>query len=230
MLHNDGEHMNYQDTSNTIKEILKLETSPVSVKLFENEEEAKSILEKTESIMHCQAIITASKGYSFYGSGTEIGCQIGAGILGLNEISEDTLNGTKFNQMNVTSTQENGKKLIDSVPKYDKRIEAIGYMPLEKTKIKPDVIVIIAKPRQIFDLIRANAYPEGKKMDNSVGGTQSLCGDIVINSIITNEAHISFGCMGSHMATELQEDQVIIGIPISKLEEITNSLKIQNQR
>ena len=46
MLHNDGEHMNYQDISNTIKEILKLETSPVSVKLFQNEEEAKSILEK----------------------------------------------------------------------------------------------------------------------------------------------------------------------------------------
>ena len=101
---------------------------------------------------------------------------------------------------------------------------------MEDTKIKPDVIVIIAKPRQIFDLIRANTYQEGKRMDNSVGGTQSLCGDIVVNSIQSNQPHISFGCMGSHVATELAEDQVILGIPISKLEEITNSLKIINQR
>ena len=101
-------------------------------------------------------------------------------------------------------------------------------MPLEDSKIEPDVVVVIAKPRQIFDLIRANTYQEGKRMDNSVGGTQSLCGDIVVNSIQTNAPHISFGCMGSHIATELQEDQVIIGIPISKLEEITNSLNIIN--
>ena len=179
--------------------------------------------------IHCQAIITASKGKSFYGTIAEIGCPIGAGILGLKKLPEKILNGSQFDKMNVTSSQESGKALIDSVAK-NNTIEAIAYMPLEDSKIEPDVVVIIAKPRQIFDLIRANAYQEGKRMDNSVGGTQSLCGDIVINSIQTNEPHISFGCMGSHMATELSQDQAIIGIPISKIEEITNSLTILHKR
>ncbi|WP_303737756.1 DUF169 domain-containing protein [Methanobrevibacter millerae] len=147
--------------------------------------------------------------------------------MGLKELPEKILNGSQFDKMNVTSSQESEKALIDSVAK-NNRIEAIAYMPLEDSKIEPDVVVIIAKPRQIFDLIRANTYQEGKRMDNSVGGTQSLCGDIVVNSIQTNEPHISFGCIGSHMATELSEDQVIIGIPISKLEEIANSLNIIN--
>lgn len=219
--------MNYQEISNIIKESLNLKTSPVSVKLFEKEKDAEEIFEKTNKTIHCQAIINASKGKSFYGTIAEIGCPIGAGILGLKILPEKILNGSQFNKMNVTSSQESGKALIDSVAK-NNTIEAIAYMPLEDSKIEPDVVVIIAKPRQIFDLIRANTYQEGKRMDNSVGGTQSLCGDIVVNSIQTNDPHISFGCIGSHMATELSEDQVIIGIPISKLEEIANSLNIIN--
>ena len=219
--------MNYQEISNIIKKSLNLKTSPVSVKLFEKEKDAEEIFEKTNKTIHCQAIITASKGKSFYGTIAEIGCPIGAGILGLKKLPEKILNGSQFDKMNVTSSQESGKALIDSVAK-NNTIEAIAYMPLEDSKIEPDVVVVIAKPRQIFDLIRANTYQEGKRMDNSVGGTQSLCGDIVVNSIQTNEPHISFGCIGSHMATELSEDQVIIGIPISKLEEIANSLNIIN--
>ena len=219
--------MNYQEISNIIKESLNLKTSPVSVKLFEKEKDAEEIFEKTNKTIHCQAIITASKGKSFYGTIAEIGCPIGAGILGLKKLPEKILNGSQFDKMNVTSSQESGKALIDSVAK-NNTIEAIAYMPLEDSKIEPDVVVVIAKPRQIFDLIRANTYQEGKRMDNSVGGTQSLCGDIVVNSIQTNEPHISFGCMGSHMATELSQDQAIIGIPISKLEEIANSLNIIN--
>lgn len=54
--------------------------------------------------MHCQAIITASKGKSFYGTSKEIGCPIGASILGLKDIPEKILNGSQFNKMNVTST------------------------------------------------------------------------------------------------------------------------------
>ena len=228
MLHYGG-CMNFSEISNVIKESLNLKTSPVGVKLFEKEENAQEFFEKTDRTMHCQAIITVSRGKSFYGTADEIGCPIGAGVLGLRELSEKILDGTHFDKMNVTSSQESGKALIDSVAK-NKRIEAIAYMPLEDSKITPDVVVIIAKPRQIFDLIRANAYQEGKRMDNSVGGTQSLCADIVVNSIQTNEPHISFGCMGSHMATELSQDQAIIGIPISKLEEITNSLTILHKR
>ena len=98
--------MNYQEISNIIKESLNLKTSPVSVKLFEKEKDAEEIFEKTNKTIHCQAIITASKGKSFYGTIDEIGCPIGAGILGLKELNEKILNGSQFNKMNVTSSQE----------------------------------------------------------------------------------------------------------------------------
>ena len=127
--------MNYQEISNIIKKSLNLKTSPVSVKLFEKEKDAEEIFEKTNKTIHCQAIITASKGKSFYGTIAEIGCPIGAGILGLKKLPEKILNGSQFDKMNVTSSQESGKALIDSVAK-NNTIEAIAYMPLEDSNLK----------------------------------------------------------------------------------------------
>ena len=101
--------MNYQEISNIIKKSLNLKTSPVSVKLFEKEKDAEEIFEKTNKTIHCQAIITASKGKSFYETIAEIGCPIGAGILGLKELPEKILNGSQFDKRNVTSSQESGK-------------------------------------------------------------------------------------------------------------------------
>ncbi|WP_323737476.1 DUF169 domain-containing protein [Methanosphaera sp. ISO3-F5] len=149
--------------------------------------------------------------------------------LGLINFQDEFKEGISLNKMNVLKTQEIGKKFYKKIPKMDKPVEAIAYMPLENAPQDIDLIVIIAKPRQIFDLIRAHAYANGERIECDVGGTQSLCGDITVNTYKTNEAKISFGCMGSHMATELKEDQVIISIPANQLEEITEALIIQSQ-
>ena len=131
--------------------------------------------------------------------------------------------------MNVVKTQETGKKFNKQVTKIDKTVEAIAYTPLDDAPEDIDLVVIIAKPKQIFDLIRAHAYTNGERINCNVGGTQSLCGDITANTYNTKESKISFGCMGSHMATELREDQVILSIPANKLEEITEALNIVTQ-
>ena len=68
--------------------------------------------------------------------------------------------------MNVTKTQNAGKRLIKNTAKLDKKIEAIGYMPLENVVIKPDVVVILGKAKQIFNLIRANTYNKREKLEN----------------------------------------------------------------
>lgn len=165
----------------------------------------------------------------FYATNDELGCPFGIATLGLTKIPETLKEGISFHKMNVVKTQEIGKKFYEQVPKMDKKIEAIAYMPLEKSINNIDLVVVIAKPRQIFDLIRAHAYTNGERIDCNVGGTQSLCGDITVNTYNTRQAKISFGCMGSHMATELKEDQVIMSIPVNKLDEITQTLNIVTQ-
>lgn len=219
--------MNFKEHSQIIKDCLNLKNNPVGVKLFKKEDEAKKLLPKINNkILHCQGIINASNGESFYGTVNELKCETAIQILGLKALNEDLLNGSKFNKMNVTKTQNAGKRLIKNTAKLDKKIEAIGYMPLENVVVKPDVVVILGKAKQIFNLIRANTYNKGERLENSVSGTQSLCGDIIINTYLNNKLNISYGCIGSRLASDLKDNEIAIGIPISKLEEITTSLKI----
>lgn len=218
---------NNSEYSKIIKDAIKLSVSPTAVKIYQKETDAKKDFKKIdENIMHCQAIITAGKDKSFYATCNELGCPFGIATLGLTEIPEELKSGQQFDKMNVASSQEVGEKLYKQVPKIEEPVEAIAYMPLEDARIDADVVVIIAKPRQIFDLIRAHAYINGERIDCNVGGTQSLCGDIVADTYNMGLSRISFGCMGSHLATELRDDEVIMSIPFIKLEEFTNALSI----
>lgn len=218
--------MEYKNYAEKLKNNLDLKNMPVAIKLFENENDAQKYLQKTSNILHCQAIITASKGNSFYGTCDEIGCPIAKQILGLKQTEEELISGKYFDKANVTKNQKSGKNLIDNVPILNKKIEAIGYAPLDKTTFEPDVVAIIGKPKQIYNLIRACVYENGERLECSVSGTQSLCGDIVVNSFCNDSANISFGCVGSHLATEFEQTDVAFGIAINKLEEIINALEI----
>ncbi len=221
-----GDRMDYKEQSEIIKNSLNLTTEPVAIKLFEKESKAKSYLEKGDNILHCQAVITASKGKSFYSTSKELGCGVAGQILGLKEVKENLTDGRYFDSKNVTQNQEKGANLISEASIINEKTEAIGYMPLGKVTFKPDVIAIIAEPKQIYNIIRAHVYHTGKRLETSVSGTQSLCGDIVAKTIIENKINISYGCVGSHLATEFGSTDVAVGIPIDELEDICDALKI----
>lgn len=216
--------MKNEEISKTIKESAKLETSPVAIKLFEKETDAKKYLEKSDKIIHCQAVITSTKGKSFYATSDELGCPVACEIMGLKEMK--TLSGEYFDKNNVTKTLKAGENLYSTVPKLNMKIEAVGYAPLENAEFTPDVIAVVGKPKQIYNLIRAHVYENGERLENSVSGTQSFCGDIVIKTLQTGTVSLSYGCIGSHMATDFGEDEIVCGIPYSKLEALTENLKI----
>ncbi|WP_323736173.1 DUF169 domain-containing protein [Methanosphaera sp. ISO3-F5] len=56
----------YKKYAEIIKEKINLETSPTAIKIYEKEEEAQTFNKIEDNIMHCQAIITAGKGNTFY--------------------------------------------------------------------------------------------------------------------------------------------------------------------
>ncbi|MDD5960354.1 MAG: DUF169 domain-containing protein [Methanobrevibacter wolinii] len=72
--------------------------------------------------------------------------------------------------------------------------------------------------------MRANAYLSGERITSSVGGTQSFCGDIVVNTFLTKTPNISFGCMGSHLATDFEPTEVVMGFPSETFDNIVESV------
>lgn len=215
----------YEKHSQIIREKINLKSSPVMIKFYENVNDVQNdFLQIQKQIIHCQAVLNASKGKSFYATADNLGCKNGVVALGLTEPYPELMDGSFFNQANVTCNKNCGKKLISKVPLMNRKIKAISYSPLENST-EGDVVIIIAKPRQTFDLIRAKVYLDGERVDCSVSGTQSLCGDIAVNTRLTDKMTISFGCMGSHYATDLEDDKVIIGIPTNLLDDFVGALE-----
>ncbi|WP_455645179.1 DUF169 domain-containing protein [Methanosphaera sp.] len=190
----------YERISEKLKILLKLDKSPVAVKLYESEEDVQKILPKyDDKAKHCQlTYITAQDKKSFYATVDEIDCKSGAGSLGL---------------LDVPNLK---------VPKAEPNNEAVAYMPLEKAEFEPDSIILYCNVMQAFDFITLYRRSTGNRLQPDLAGTQALCSESVIIPKETKKPNISFGCYGSRAFSDLKEDELIISLTIEDAETIAN--------
>jgi uncharacterized protein (DUF169 family) len=80
-------------------------------------------------------------------------------------------------------------------------------------------------PKQAMQIIQANLYTGGGRVQTGFAGKQSLCGDIVANTSNTNSIQVSLGCSGSRKHAQIEDNELIVGIPIEKIEQLVNSLE-----
>ena len=216
---------NYEELSSKLKTILGLKGSPVAVKLVKSKEEIPAgVQEITEKLRHCEMVQKARGGATFYATKDHHACAGGAGALGVMETPEKIKTGEFYFGLGRFKTLEAAKKTMDAVPRTGKHFFATMYAPLEKASFTPDVIVIIGDPNQMLRIAQANVYEGGR---NIVGfsGIQSLCADAVAQVYNTGEMNATFGCDGSRKYAKIANDELIVGIPAAKLENIVAVLE-----
>lgn len=191
----------YGQISEKLQIMFELDKSPVSVKLYEYEEEASELLEKYDGKeRHCGMVYeTATKKSVFYATYEEYSCPNGAIALGLLEA-----------------------KLIDGVPKVDSIIKAVGYAPLEKSPFHPDSVVLYCNPIQIMKISQILRQATGKRLQGDFGGIASLCGDVVAKPYLISQSNVSFACNGSRGFTDIDDGELVIGLTMEDVLSITN--------
>lgn len=215
----------YEELSTKLKTILKLKGSPVAVKLVNGKEEIPAGMQEiTEKLRHCEMVQKARSGSAFYATKDHHACAGGAGALGVMETPEKIKTGEFYFGLGRFKTLEAAKKTMDAVPRTGKHFFATMYAPLEKASFKPDVIVIIGDPNQMLRIAQANVYEGGRNIV-SFAGIQSLCADAVAQVYNTGEINATFGCDGSRKYAKIANDELIIGIPADKLENIVAVLE-----
>lgn len=110
----ENEILDYEKISEKIQLMFEMDKSPVAVKLYENEDDVKEILQKDEgNERHCGMVYDVAENKStYYATLDEMACSNGAIALGLLE-----------------------SKLIEGIPKIDSIIKAVAYLPLEKSQL-----------------------------------------------------------------------------------------------
>ncbi|MBP1908753.1 DUF169 domain-containing protein [Methanolobus bombayensis] len=217
-----------QKYGNELKEILQMTTSPVAVHLVRAEEEIpEDIPHIGETTRHCQMVDNVRRlGTQFYSTIDDQMCKGGASVMGLAEMSPKLRSGEVYYNLNHFASIDSAKSTMEKVPMVEANsVKAVVYAPLEKATFKPDVVLIIAKPKQVMELSQALLHREGGRVNAGFAGKQSVCADGVAYPYLTGEAGVTIGCSGSRKYTEIQDEEMIMSVPVDMLPHLVESAK-----
>ncbi|MBP2133700.1 uncharacterized protein (DUF169 family) [Methanomicrobium sp. W14] len=220
--------MSYEKTGKELKEILGLKGSPVAVKIAETEADIPSGYQKIqERSRHCQFVQDSRlKGMKGYATRSEHLCKGGAGVMGIEKLPESVANGKMYHTLGNFKTAEGALETVSAIPKCTTKSYASIYSPLESAEFEPDVVVIVATPRQALRLSQAYLYATGGRVSSDYSGIQSVCADAVVAVKQRGVLNMTLGCNGSRKNSGIAEDEVILGIPPKELPGIVEALKL----
>jgi uncharacterized protein (DUF169 family) len=218
--------LDYAALSDQLTSVLGLKGSPVAVKLIRTESQVPKGLNHLNEVMrHCEMVQKARRGSRFYATVEQHACKGGAGMLGLIDIPENIKSGEFYYKLGRFSSVEHAADVMEAIPNVDFKTYATAYAPLSDAPFKPEVVVLVVNPRQAMMIAQANVYELHSRNTADFSGIQSLCGDAVAAPLVRDRINFTLGCSGSRKYAKVTEDELIVGIPMAMLPNLTDALK-----
>lgn len=224
-MENNCDAENNEYFAKKLKKELNLENSPVAIKFILKKEGLPENIFKIENkLRHCEMVKKASEGEIFYSTTDEQLCKGGSAALGLEELPKKIKSGEFYYELGRFKSIGSAKRTIDKVPKIDLNSYGIIYSPLELADFEPDVVIILANPKQAMKLSQAIIYTLGGRMEADFSGIQSVCADVVAGPFINKRPNISLGCTGSRKIAKINDEELIIGLNGENIGCVINAL------
>ncbi len=218
----------YEEMSKILMENLGLKHEPVAVTLIKKGHEMpEGYAEPETPIRHCQSIMRARKGELLIIPAKKHACHVGASSLGIVPTPEKVAAGELHYNLGMFQTQEAAKRMIDQRPTIELgSVIATAVSPLSKARIRPDVVVIVGMPEQIYWLMPVAAtFNEGGRVTADTAAFQATCVDSTVIPYLTGNTNLSLGCYGCRKATDIAPEDMLVGIPMSKMEDIVSTIE-----
>ena len=216
--------MKFEELSKKLKTTLGLEDSPVGVKLIKVGEELPEIAERAEPIAYCASIYRARKGESILLGKDKHGCLLGAANLGLISVPEKIASGETHAGAGLLTSPAAASRTVGEIPRIDaETIQATLVFPLEKAPLEPEVVILHVKPDQALWVVLALNYNRGGRISSSFAGIGGTCGDATVIPYLKTSPNFTTGDFGGR--TRREPEEMIVGIPVSLLEEVVDNLE-----
>jgi len=213
--------------SSSLKEILGLKWSPIGVRLVGQSENRKDIpLESTRRLRYCQLLMEAKKGKGATLTSENIACPAAAAALGLLPLPEKISSGEMLKTLGLFDSMEAAATTMAQMPRLEQgKIKAVAAAPLEDAEFTPDVVIIEDEPEKIMWINLASIHETGGRLFFNSAVFQACCVDLTVIPYLTKNVNVSLGCYGCRDATDIADDECLVGIPFEKLEEIVSSVE-----
>ena len=108
---------------------------------------------------------------------------------------------------------------------------ALALSPLHKAILGYDVVLFAINAEQAMWLLLAERYKQGGPSSlNLNAGFQGLCGDVTAYPHLSQKINLSVGGYPDRQKNKIGKNDLFIGIPGPRLEEITENLELLHRR
>jgi len=216
----------YSEPADRLREILGLERQPVAVKFVPKGEALPEGFATPPGRRYCQILMEASRGKKVLLTPENIACPASASALGFKPLPEKLETGEMLAAFGIFASKEAGYNTIHSMTRLPMgQYQAVAACPLGEAPFEPDVVVLEAKPEHLMWVALASVRRTGGRLGFSTAILQATCVDGTIIPFVTGKLNASLGCYGCREATEMLEEECVLGFPGSDLERIVAELE-----
>lgn len=211
-----------------LKSILKLDREPVGVKFINETDNFKlgDQYDTSTKMRYCQALMRAGKGEKIMITADNISCPASAAAFGLKPLPEKLSSGKMLYNMGLFATIEAGARAMAGMTRLNQGdYSAVILSPLGEMEVEPDVVVVESKPEHLMWLSLASIYETGERLHFNSVIFQATCVDSTVIPFTTGKLNSTLGCYGCREATDVTEEENLIGIPYLELKSITKNLE-----
>lgn len=229
---------NYKKIGQEFIDKLKLKTFPVAVKMISPGEEVTSNALRPHKVFgrDIPACMTYTwcrrSGFSFFLQADDIACKpVSIKYFGL-EKTEDPEDVYKAwdKKARYKKNAEAEKKSREQDATLDfGEIQGFVVSPLNRTIVKPDVVMIYTSPVNLSHLILAATY-NGECITSHFNGMEASCKEGIVRTFKTNECQVVSPGMGDRVLAAVQDHEMIFSIPESKLKIVLDNLFLAGGR
>ncbi len=215
------------ELSDDIVSILDMEREPVGVKLIRNgSTPPQSFKTVTSPLRHCVSINAASLGAPLHLPTEMHACAAAKAALGMEDLPDKVRSGRVPYMHGLAASQEAAARIMADVPKLTHGTRGTMVAPLRSFSEAPDVVLLVVQPKQAMWVANALIFERGgPRITANFAGMQASCGDVTAIPTKTGEVNFTLGCYGCRSAGKLTDDEMYVGIPFTRLNDVVSGLK-----
>lgn len=215
-----------------LKEITGLTSSPVGVKFYFGDDQAHGKAEKLTGYRYCQALMRARHGDHASLDAEGISCPAAAAAFGFKPLPEGLRTGKGLVGFGIVSEESNGRTMFENMTVLPAgRLIAICLYPLEEAITEPDVIVVEDETEKLMWIALAYLNVNGgKRLQSSTAILQATCVDATLIPFIEQRFNMSMGCYGCRDATDIGNNETVMGFPFKDFYSVFRSLEFFNHK
>jgi uncharacterized protein (DUF169 family) len=215
-----------------LKQILGLGSSPVGVKLIYNETSMPEQVEKLSGYRYCQALMKARHGEHVWLDSEGISCPAAAAAFGFKPLPEGLKTGKGLVGFGIVDKESTGQTMFEGMAKLPLgNMKALFLFPLESAEVEPDIVVVEDETEKLMWIALAYLNVKGgKRIESSTAILQATCVDATLIPYLEQKLNMSIGCYGCRDATDIGNNETVLGFPYKYFNPIIESLEHLNKK